>query len=581
MKRIHLLEKHVFEKIAAGEIIEGPISVVKELLENSLDAGADLIEVNIENAGMSLIRVKDNGWGIHKDDLERAFLSHATSKIRTEDDLDSIESFGFRGEALASISAVSEIEVTSRREDDSSGHFISLSEGRVLDRGIKRHLTGTTVEVKNLFFNLPARKKFISNLNLEAAKITELVNNYSQGHPDKDFILKRDGQVILDSRGKRGWLARSSWIHKSRPEDLILIDKESNGIRVEGIIFKPEINKNNRRSQIFFVNGRLIKSLFLNYLLDELFENFMEKGRFPIASLNLILPPSMIDVNIHPAKTEIRFLNENQLKKTILKILHEALLESLNPHELPQKLLDQQIESYERGKDLYQPQKIDFTFLESQEEEREGPIDIVPADQKKENWLDGLNIIGQFKNTFILAENGQDFFIIDQHVVHERVLYEKFIKEVEQRKIIKSQLLEPLLLNLTPMEEASLIKNIIILNDLGFAIESFGPGSYLVRTIPASLEIHNPQEFFSDLLEDLNHRSKYSSADLMDQVITTASCKGAIKANDYLTLPKIEYLLEQLAKTDNPFTCPHGRPVFKKISINDLYNYFQRGSYLD
>lgn len=580
MKRIHLLEKNVFDKIAAGEIIEGPASVVKELLENSLDAGADLLEINIENAGMTLIRARDNGWGIHRDDMDKAFLSHATSKIQNEADLDRIATFGFRGEALASIAAVSDIEVVSRREDDESGHYITISESKILERGLKRHLQGTTVEVKNLFFNLPARKKFISNYNLEAAKITELVSNYSLGHPDKDFILKRDSQVIIDSRGQEGWLRRTSSVFKRKAEDLIYIKKENGPIKLEGILFKPEITRNNRKSQIFFVNGRLVKSSFLSYLLDEAYENLLEKGRFPMAVLNIGLEAKMIDVNIHPAKTEIRFLEERNLALSLKEMLQSSLIEALNPYQLPVKVLDKKIESFERKEDFYQPQKIDFTFLEDDGEEEDRPF-IVPDYKKKENWLDGLNIIGQFKNTFILAENGKDFFIIDQHVVHERILYEKFTKEVNERKIHKSTLLAPLILHLNPMEEASLIKNIIALSDLGFIIENFGPGAYLVRSIPASLEIHNPEEFFSDLMEDLTRKSNLTPASLRDGLITIASCKGAIKANDRLTEEKIAYLMAELAKTDNPFTCPHGRPVFKRISINELYNFFQRGSYLD
>lgn len=578
MNRIHLLEKNVFDKIAAGEIIEGPVSVVKELLENSLDAGADMIEISIENAGMTLIRVRDNGWGIHKDDLDKAFLSHATSKIKDEDDLDRIATFGFRGEALASIAAVSDIEVISRREDDDSGHYISISESKILERGLKRHLQGTTVEVKNLFFNLPARKKFISNYNLEAAKISELISNYSLGHPHKDFILKRDGQLIIDSRGQEGWLRRTSSVFKRKTEDLVYIDKESGSIKLEGILFKPEITRNNRKSQIFFVNGRLVKSSFLSYLLDEAYENLLEKGRFPMAVLNIGIKAQMIDVNIHPAKTEIRFLEEKNLALSLKEMLKSSLIEALNPYQLPARVLDRKIENYEKKQDFYQPQKIDFTFLEETEDDK--PL-FVPEDEKKENWLDGLNIIGQFKNTFILAENGKDFFIIDQHVVHERILYERFTKEVNDRKIHKSTLLNPLILHLNPMEEASLIKNIISLSDLGFLIENFGPGAYLVRSLPASLEIHNPEEFFADLLEDLTRKSNLTPASLRDGLITIASCKGAIKANDRLSEEKIAYLMEELAKTDNPFTCPHGRPVFKRISINELYNFFQRGSYLD
>ena len=594
MKRINLLDRKVFEKIAAGEIVEGPVSVVKELLENSLDAGADIIQIDIENAGMSLIRIIDNGEGIYKDDIEKAFLSHATSKIYSEEDLDNIVTFGFRGEALASISAVSDIEIVSRTKDESAGSFLNLNEGKVRDKGIKRILPGTKIEVRNLFFNLPARKLFVSNLNLESSKITELVTYYALGHPAKNFILKRDNEVIIDTRGCEGWENRTASILKRKKDDFYLIS-ESHADQVQGVLFNPMINKNNKKSQIFFVNGRLIKSNLLNNLLDDVYESFLSKGRFATAVLSIKLDPGSIDVNIHPAKTEIRFLNEQELKKNIYPILKETLMEGLNRQNKKSEIFIQkepkthnlvepeisEISELKQEK-IYVPQKLDFRYeekivflKETDETEKD------KKNEQKECWTDNLNIIGQFKNTFILAEDDKDLYIIDQHVLHERILYERFIKEVNDNKIIKAQLLSPVSIYLTPGEESILIKNIIILNDLGFEIENFGSQTYLVRTLPGTLEINNPEIFFADLLENLERNINTSPAKIRDSVITTASCKGAVKANDKLSLEKIRYLLDELAKTDNPHTCPHGRPIYKKISINELYNFFERGSYND
>lgn len=589
MKRINLLDKKVFEKIAAGEIVEGPVSVVKELLENSLDAGADFIEIDIENAGMSLIRIIDNGSGIHQDDLEKAFLSHATSKIFTEDDLDNISTFGFRGEALASISAVSDIEIVSKTQHDSSGKYLVLSEGNIQDKGTKKILQGTKIEVRNLFFNLPARKKFVSNLNLESGKITELISNYASGHPDVNILLKRDNKIIIDTRGYSGWEKRTSYIFKRKKDSFFVINGSDENSFIKGVLFNPQINKNNKKAQIFFVNGRLIKSTLLNNLLDEAYDGLMSKGRFPICVLYIELDPGKIDVNIHPAKTEIRFLDEHELKRKILPIIKNTLIENLSTRNsmsniavfknepareliiesaevtINEVIIDEEPFIFEK-KEKYESQKLNFH------------AEVVPI---KENWLTDLNIIGQFKNTFILAENDKDLFIIDQHVVHERILYEKFLKEVNSNKIIKTPLLAPIAINLSPQEEIVLIKNIIILSDLGFEIESFGPQTYLIRTLPSTLEIENPEEFFSDLLEDLDRSINNSPAKIRDSVITTASCKGAIKANDKLTQEKIQYLLKELSKTENPNTCPHGRPIFKKISVNELFRYFQRGAYND
>lgn len=594
MQRINLLEKKVFDKIAAGEIVEGPSSVVKELLENSLDAGANIVEIDIENAGMSLIRIIDNGFGIHRDDLEKAFLSHATSKIYTEEDLDNIATFGFRGEALASISAVSDIEIVSRTNEDSSGSYLTLTEGTIKEKGIKKILNGTRIEVRNLFFNLPARKKFVSNLNFESSKITELLSSYALGHPEIDFILKRDNEIIIDTRGYKGWEKRTTYIYKRKKDSFFIIQNNEKNQIIEGVLFNPQVTKNNKKSQIFFVNGRLIKSSLLNNILLEAYEGLLGKGRFPIAVLSLKLEPSMIDVNIHPAKTEVRFLKDQELKSTILPIIKNTLIESLNTRnkmsdiavfkdpKINENKSEVSIKEDHLGENtfvfekeiLYEPQKIDFQIECKTEVES-----VLPTEKKI--WLQDLNIIGQFKNTFILAEDDKDLYIIDQHVVHERILYEKFVREVNENKIIKTPLLAPFPIYLNPQEETILIKNIIILNDLGFEIENFGPQTYLIRTVPGTLEIDNPEEFFSDLLEELDINTNNSSAKIRDSVITTASCKGAVKANDKLTQEKIKYLLEELAKTENPFTCPHGRPIFKKIPISDLYKYFQRGGYND
>lgn len=608
MRRISLLDKKVFEKIAAGEIVEGPVSVVKELLENSLDAGADIIEIDTENAGMSLIRIIDNGSGIHEDDLEKAFLSHATSKIYNEEDLNNILTFGFRGEALASISAVSDTEIVSKTKDAITGSFLSISEGNIKEKGVKKNLDGTRIEIRNLFFNLPARKKFVSNLNLESSKITELISNYSLGHPEKDFILKRDNELIIDTRGYKGWEKRTSYILKSKKDNFFVIAEKNNNIKIEGVLFNPQISKNNRKSQIFFINGRLIKSNFLNNIVEETYEGLIGKGRFPMAVLNINLNPENIDVNIHPAKTEIRFLEERNLQEDILPILREALLKGLKEKNALSKIAvfkEEPIINLE-GKEkyflsetnkIYEAQRIEYLYEQEKDINRiKTPLEmiankeIVKEDivekieeetQIKETWLKDLRIIGQFKNTFILAEDEKDLYIIDQHVVHERVLYEKFVREANDNKIIRSTLISPIPLHLNPMEESTLIKNIIVLNNLGFEIENFGPQTYLLRTLPGTLEINNPEEFFADLLEDFEKNSINTPARIRDSVITNASCKKAIKANDKLSVEKIEYLLKELNETENPYTCPHGRPIFKKISINELYRHFQRGGYND
>lgn len=595
MKRIQLLDKKIYDKIAAGEIVESPVSVVKELLENALDAGATQIEIDLENAGMSLIRVMDNGSGIHPEDLEKAFQSHATSKISNEEDLDNIRTFGFRGEALASISAVSHMEMISRTSQYSSGTLIQLDEGRVYRKEPRAFHQGTRVEVRNLFFNLPARKKFITNLNQESGKVSELVSHYALGHPETTFVLRKDKELQLDTRGQQGLEKRIAMLWGRKKEDFFLIEGRTEMFSCDGVLFLPGFSKNNRKSQVFFVNGRLIRSLLLQQVVEEAYESLIPKGRFPMAMISLEISPALLDVNIHPAKTEIRFLDTPALRSQLLPFLRKGILAHISEPAIT-RISD--FPSYPPPQKVVQPTLKEYVVRENTSIE----VPIVPSDkkeavanqrilaeavseygspnpllEKREDFFSEIRVIGQFQKTFILAEMDKDLYIIDQHVVHERILYEKFMEMADNSTVVKEELLYPQTLTMTDQEETLLIQHILLLNQLGFTLEHFGPRTYLLRSVPQGFLSDNMEQFFLDLLETLSQNTSWSQGKLREEILITAACKASVKAREILTPDKIYYLLKQLAACKNPHTCPHGRPVFKKITLQELYTYFQRG----
>lgn len=648
---IKILDTQTADKIAAGEVIERPLSVVKELLENSIDAGSDFIEIEIKDGGVGLIAVRDNGCGMDKEDLEIAFVRHSTSKMQKISDLNKLSSLGFRGEALASITAVSQVEMTSALKGSTLGHKISLTGGSIPTVIETAATGGTKIEVKNLFYNIPARRKFLKSQAYESGLIGELVSKYALGHPQIRFRLINNRQLVLDTAKMTTTEERMCYFYGADVrEAIITVPKiECAPARfLEMYLLRETVSRNNRSQEIFFVNGRLIKSSALSLCLEEGYHTLLSKGRFPIAVVNLTLPGEQIDVNIHPSKLEIKINDFDSLKKALVEYVRDALwqagisknaflLEDYRPKnttnesfvahlplqeppygakvearsvsgtlsakgeypslaEIKKKISakEQFLEKNdslkkeelppEKAQDTKLPlQKQLFTANSASNIAKNGQVAAfkqAETESAKVKDLEGLTLLGQLNNSFILAQNKEGLYIIDQHTLHERILYERFSREVENQSIISENLLIPVNFNLTPKQENIFIQYIVQLRDLGFVIEDFGERSYLLRAVPMGLaHSDNLNELIWDLIEDLGAEKNITMAVLKEAVINQAACKGAIKAREKLDEKEMLDLLAALDKVDNAHTCPHGRPIFYKISMSELYGIFKRGAY--
>ena len=698
MGLIKLLETHIADKIAAGEVIERPLSVVKELLENSLDAGADTIEIEIREGGISLIRVKDNGKGMDADDLRLAFERHATSKISEFQDLFKLNTFGFRGEALPSIATVAQVEMISCTDEDTVGHKICIDGGVIKSFEETASTSGTVIEVQNLFYNIPARRKFLKSGSYEAGLIGELISKYAMGHPNVRFRYVSNGQLQLDTAGLSTVEQRMTYIYGNNLKSLIVAVPNyelSPGRYIKAWLVREDITRNNRAQEVFFVNGRLIKSAALSQTLEESYYTLIPKGRFPIAILDLTIPGSELDVNIHPAKTEIKINGYEQLKPKIVDVLKDALWEAsitknaflpesvapdahrqitdvkkeqsstisadtkkhseyrTNTHHVTnydtkytntgnsaadsvKKTEEKPARSYSTMKEqiknsladvVAQPEKlyqIKSEQLSTAHTEKQKSVSqdklfdneaetalnvefkaksnldtisetlplidtdlnksksVIEQNQKDSNseFIKQLTVIGQLNHAFILAQNAEGLYIIDQHTCHERILYEKFMREEAEKAQLSQPLLIPVTVTLSAHQDAVLMEHIFTLRDLGFVIEHFGDRSYLLRSLPLGLhDLPDADRFFMDLLHDLETQKNITPAMIKEKLLITASCKGAVKANWPLTDIEMKTLLYDLSQVENAHTCPHGRPIIYKITMQELYKIFKRGTY--
>lgn len=654
---IKILEQHIADKIAAGEVIERPLSVVKELVENSLDAKATLIEVTIKEGGSGLIRVKDNGSGMSREDLAIAFERHATSKIDEFNDLFRLSTFGFRGEALPSIAAVAQVEMSTAQQGSSLGHSLTISGGVYGEMKEIGAAAGTTVEVKNLFYNIPARRKFLKSASYEAGLIGDLLSKYAMAHADVRFKLTVGNQVTIDTAGLKTTEERMIYfLGDTIKEHIVSLPKTEFMPHhfVTAWLLKEEFTRNNRSQETFFVNGRLIKSSDLSRSLEEGYYTLIAKGRFPIAVVCLELPAEQLDVNIHPAKLEVKINAFERIHQKLVELFKDALWEAsisknaflLDDHRIlanaalaqkqsakpktipavetsldvanePPKRVEppkterepkQQSLSFDLPHPLAEPLKVQQPIVEFKTEKAEEKPAVKPpaeknapvisADTPKQNTassesvsfqqkkpaqikdIEGLTLMGQLNQSFIIAQNSQGLYIIDQHTCHERILYERFMQEENEKTVLVETLLIPVSINVTPKQDALLIEHILTLRDLGFILESFGERSYLIRGLPLGLSKEDdPAGLLLDIIDDLAQSKAVTPAVIKEKVVTMASCKGAVKANWQLNDVEMLTLLHDLAQVSNAHTCPHGRPIIYKLSMNDLYTIFKRGAY--
>jgi DNA mismatch repair protein MutL len=673
MGRIHILSEQVANKIAAGEVVERPASVVKELLENALDAGASRIKITVEAGGKKLIQITDNGCGMVRDDAMLAFERHATSKLHDAEDLLSVATLGFRGEALPSIASVSRLHLETRAAESPVGTVIEINGGkmaRVEETGLPE---GTSITVRDLFFNTPARKKFLKAESTELSHIASLVTHYALAHPEKHFELHSTTNALLVAPPVAGYAQRVYQVFgKETLDQLIAVAavqplehvglpqpppwrrKEEDdsapfpdpgNMRLHGFVSKPEIQKLNRNSIFIFVNGRLIRDRLVQHGLTEAYRNIIPPSVFPVVLLFLEMPPGEVDVNVHPSKTEVRFRQSTVMHDFVRDTVRAALMKArpapqftteIHAHATASSGLTPGAREWEPPSDLAAasvgsarvmfdpaggagfalqapvppPISARFQFeggiaveanaaiavargLESRFAETEVIPDngcAVPIDasdgaasqhaSEEESTLAALSTLrplGQIRNSFILAVNEDGLWIVDQHVAHERVLFERILKQRAAQKVESQRLLMPMVLELSPAQQAVFAEIADELQHNGFEAEPFGARSVAVKVAPAGVDAAAVEHMLHELLDQISREEQSLNLEkIRARIAASIACHAAIKVNMPLEQNKMDWLLAELAKTDHPMSCPHGRPVVLRYSVKDIQKAFKR-----
>jgi DNA mismatch repair protein MutL len=553
---IKVLEPEVVSKIAAGEVIERPASVVKELIENSLDAGATQIAVETKGGGVELIKVSDNGVGIPASELALAFHRYATSKISNITDLESIGSLGFRGEALPSIAAVAEVEILTQTSSDAIGSYMYLRKGDAVRKESRVRPQGSTITVRRLFRYFPVRLKFLKSVNTENSHIAHLVSQYALAFPEVKFSLVLDKRVSLRTTGNGDLREVINEIYGSELAQRMLKVEHKDGLaKVGGLTSPHSMARSNRNYLSFFVNRRWVRSPLLTRATEEAYRGLLMDGQHPIAIINISLPVQELDVNVHPAKAQIKFCHEQAVFSNVKKAIEGTLAKTAiaSPKAVPFSLGPGQWQS---------PRMIMDT----------GP-DFVVA-QLPTLELPVLRVLGQLANTYIIAEGPNGLYLIDQHAAHERILYDRILDQWSQKEVEVQGLLQPITMELSPREEETLKASNEFLAEFGFTIEPFGNRSYVIRAIPALMARANIVEIISALLDSL--ASKEGLKPWEEKIAQSLACHGAIRAGQQLSSEEMRELIKELEQTKQPRSCPHGRPTMIHLSAHQLEKEFGR-----
>src|SRR3954470_11439106 len=614
MSRIRLLPEILASQVAAGEVIERPASVVKELVENSIDAGARKIEVSVRRGGIWMMRVVDDGCGMDRDDALLSLERHATSKIRTANDLAAIATLGFRGEALPSIASVSRFRLATREPAAVAGTEIIVAGGKIETVRDGGEAPGTQIEVRSIFYNLPARRKFLRSENTESRNLEHQLHLQATGHPEIAFAFVRDDRVVFQLPAVAGLLDRIRDLHGKDLIDRLLPVEESNNaaIRIRGLIGQAGVSRQTRAQQLVFVNGRAVENAVLTSALREGYHTALMKGQFPVTFLFVELDPAAVDVNVHPAKREVRFRDPNGVREAVVRCIQETLeharaewqekfnapMRSMLPaadstkatpdltlrpevavpeathRELPH--LDTVAGGVDRGREAVarsvgQAHRLPVAPSDSATDaialQRESGK---PAQQKFE-------IIGVLSKLYVLIENAGGLVLVDQHAAHERVLFEELRRRMEQQGVPTQKLLLPQTFDVPPRDADWIERNILILQKMGIGIESFGPGTFKIDSLPGFLNVSDPAQFMRKVIDDLKSAGNSTSPmRLGEEMIATTVCRHAVKANDPLRYPEIEKLIRDLLECDLPYCCPHGRPTMIQISHAELEKKFGR-----
>lgn len=666
---IKLLDKATIDKIAAGEVIERPSSVVKELLENSIDAGATSVTVEIKDGGISLIRVTDNGCGIPKEEVRTAYMRHATSKIESANDLSYISSLGFRGEALSTIAAVSQTEMITKTSDSLTGVKYVIHGGKEIEYTEVGVPDGTTIVVRNLFFNTPARKKFLKSAMTEGSYINDLVLRLALSHVDVSFKLIINGQTKIDTAGNGNVKdAIYQLFGRDITSNLIPVSFKSDTMEITGYIGKPYISRGNRGLENYFINGRYIKSNIINRAIEEGYKTFIMQHKFPFTVLYITLPKDKCDVNVHPTKMEFKYDNERELFENVMRTINEALnhkeiipkdtvgkkepeapkeeavkIKPAEPFEAVRKIHTQTVNNtgvtkipdtnYKVGKysptykileklkqeaDAAKPTNNTYTKPKSNpamdvynkpynkpDDKLDDKPDDTPAVDAVINKLNDSGVkytpsskmeqtslfdddfltekarkkhrvIGQLFDTYWLIEYEKNLYIMDQHAAHEKVNYERLIKNLKEKQIYSQQLMPPMVITVSYAERQAILDNYDLFMKIGYDIEEFGGNEFKINAVPSNLYGIHGRDMFLDFVGSLIENAGYMSNDVFIRKLSTMACKAAIKGNMHISLAEADALIDELLTLDNPYTCPHGRPTIISISETELEKKFHR-----
>ncbi len=587
MSKIKVMDEILANKIAAGEVVEKTMNVVKELVENSIDAESDEIKIELIDSGVKEVRVEDNGIGMDREDATLAFSRHATSKLKNLDDLFNIESLGFRGEALPSIASVSNIEL--KTSNGTVGTYLTLSGGKNMQVEESDLQKGTTIVVKDLFYNTPVRLKYLKNLYVELANITEYINKMALSYPNIKFTLINNGKTLLSTDGKGDLRKVIYEIYGADiTKKMIEISGENDDYYIHGFISYPEMQKSNRSAITTLVNGRVIKNNDLNKIITEAYHTYIPKDKFPIIVLNIDVDPILIDINIHPTKMDIKFSKMDTLKTLVYELITERLEKltliptiSTRTEEALRETTIPLYRAFKKEEDIppkqnYEEVVLDFSAAEPSTIETVNDDDKTEdQEEKKEPRIKEMIPRGIVYSTYIIAENEDGMYIIDQHAAAERINYEKVLKSLKE-KVIPIDLLIPVKIELTTNEFLIIKNHLQTLQQYGFLAEEFGTNTIIIRSHPNWIEEDIAEECIRKVVDIIISKENFDFDQFVWRMASTMACRMSVKANDYLSYDDQVWLLNALRNCENPFTCPHGRPTIITYTKYDLEKLFKR-----
>ncbi len=575
--RIRILSESVINRIAAGEVIERPVSVVKELVENSIDAEASSINVEIENGGRKLIRVRDNGTGMSHDDAFLALERHATSKLKSETELVGIATMGFRGEALASIASISRLKLLTRAEPDTAGTEI-LIEGGVLRKSERVGMgTGTAIEVRNLFFNVPVRRKFLKGSGIEAAHIQELIIKLALAFPSVGFTFSEDGRSKMDAPAVRSTFERIHTLYsKDVRENFIAVDHFVGEARLHGYVARPPYARSSMRSVLTFVNGRSVRDRLVNASVTRAFSNLMERGRYPLAILFIELPSNQVDVNVHPQKAEVRFVSPAQISQLILDGIHQALMGApFNPPRAPFEPIFPRPPLTPVGRHVQGERAPSDASVGPQVPEQPpvepSPVSVTPTLRERAGKFSSLGIVGRLPNSFLVLHSDDELVILDHHAAHERLIFDELMRADKHMKPVCQDLLIPKILQYSALEARALAAHLDVLQDAGFRVEEFGEREFVVKGVPEWLGNADLEELFGELLDVmLNTGVRGDPTRFKEEVLKSMACRASVKETMAMQTEEIRSLLNDLDRSGSPEVCPHGRPLAVRYPFSEI-----------